>query len=73
MQKLLLLRSACRLIFVDIFMKIHEDSLKLFQVIEQTRLRWDLVMVKVPREITKKSINARVMVLAHCTSSINAN
>ena len=35
-------------------MKIHEDSLKNFQVIERTGLRHNLVMVKVPREITQK-------------------
>ena len=54
MQALRFLHSACRLILVDICMKIHEDSLKSFQVIEGTELRRDLVMVKVPREITQK-------------------
>ena len=39
---------------VDICMKINKDSLKGFQVKERTRLRRDLVMVKVPREMTKK-------------------
>ena len=48
-------------------MKIHEDSLKTFQVVERTRLRCNLVMVEVPWEI--RSINARVMVLALCISS----
>ena len=32
-------------------MKIHEDSFKTFQVVERTRLRWNLVMVEVPWEI----------------------
>ena len=38
---------------VDICMKIHEDRLKRFQVLERTLWRHGLVMVKVPREITK--------------------
>ena len=54
MQELQLLHSACHLIMVDICTKIHEDSLKGFQVIERKRFRRDLVMVKVQREITKK-------------------
>ena len=54
MQELRFLHSACRLILVDICMKIHEDSLKNFQVIELTGLRRNLVMVKVLREITQK-------------------
>ena len=35
-------------------MKIHEDSLKTFQVVERTRLRRNLVMVEVPWEITQE-------------------
>ena len=54
MQELRFLNSACHLILVDICMKIHEDSLKAFQVVERTRLRRYLVMVKVPLEITQK-------------------
>ena len=54
MQELWFLHTACSLMLVDICMKIHEDSLKGFKVIEWTLLRCDLVMVKVPREITKK-------------------
>ena len=66
-------------------MKIHEDSLKTFQVVERTRLRRNLVMVEVPYRTdtietqfgdggssmgnNSKSINARVMVLAICISS----
>ena len=69
MQELQFLNSACHLILVDICMKIHEDSLKAFQVVERTRLRRNLVMVEVPWEITQNSINARVMVLALCMSS----
>ena len=54
MQELQFLNSACHLILVDICMKIHEDSLKAFQVVEHTRLRHNLVMVEVPWEIIQK-------------------
>ena len=54
MQELQFLNYACHLILVDICMKIHEDSLKAFQVVERTRLRRNLVMVEVPGEITQK-------------------
>ena len=54
MQELQFLNSACHLILVDICMKIHEDSLKTFQVVERTRLRRNLVMVEVPWEITQE-------------------
>ena len=53
-QELQFLNSACHLILVDICMKIHEDSLKTFQVVERTQLRRNLVMVEVQREITQK-------------------
>ena len=48
------MNSACHLILVDICMKIHEDSLKAFQVVEPTLLRRNLVMVEVPWKITQK-------------------
>ena len=54
MQELQFLNSACHVILVDICLKIHEDSLRAFQVVELTRLRRNLVMVKVPWEITQK-------------------
>ena len=54
MQELRFLNSACHLILVDICMKIHENSLKAFQVVELTRLKNNLVMVKVPWETTQK-------------------
>ena len=54
MQELWFLNSACHLILVDICIKIHEDSLKAFQVVERAQLRSNLVMVKVPWEITQK-------------------
>ena len=66
MQELWFLRSACRLILIDIYMKFCEDSLNGFQVIERTQF-----CAKVPKGKNSKSINARVMVLAHCHQSIN--
>ena len=54
MQELQFLNSACHLILVDICIKIHEDSLTAFQVVERTRLRRNLVMVEVHWEITQK-------------------
>ena len=54
MEDLQFLNFACHLILVDICMKIHEDSLKAFQVVERTQLRRNLVMVEVPWEITPK-------------------
>ena len=54
MHELQLLNCACHLILVDICMKIHEDSLKTFQVVERTRLSRNLVMVDVPWEITQE-------------------
>ena len=54
LQELQFLNSACHLIFVDICMKIHKDSLETFQVVERTRLRRNLVMVEVPWEITQE-------------------
>ena len=69
MQELLFLQSARRLMLVDICMKFHDASLYGFKVIERTRWRHYFVRDKVQREITKKNINARVTVLALCTSS----
>ena len=54
MQDFQFIKSACHLILVDICMKIHEDSLKTFQVVERTQLRCNLVMVENPWEITQK-------------------
>ena len=50
MQELLFLRSARRLMLIDIYMKFREDSLNCFQVIERTCFVTD----NVPREITQK-------------------
>ena len=38
MQELWFLGSACRLIFIDIYMKFLEDSLNSFQVLEWTQV-----------------------------------
>ena len=38
MQELWFLRSACHLMFIDIYMKFHKDSLNGFQVIVDTIL-----------------------------------
>ena len=40
MQELWLLRSACRLMLIDIYTKFREDSLNGFQVIEWTQVLW---------------------------------
>ena len=68
MQELQLLNSACHLILVEICMKIHEDSLKAFQVVERTRFGDG----RSSMGNNSKSINARVMVLALCMSFLNA-
>ena len=54
---------------IDICMKFHDTSLYGLKVIERTRRRQDFVRDKVQREITPKNRNARVTVLALCTSS----
>ena len=55
---------------VDICMKFHDASLYGLKVIERTRWREDFVRDKVQREIcNSKNINARVTILALCTSS----
>ena len=51
---------------IEIHIKYHEDILTSFQVTEQTHF---FVTDKAPREIIKKSINVRIMVLVLCMSS----
>ena len=68
MQELWFLLSAHSLMLVDICMKFNDVSLHGLKVIEQTRWRQDFVRDKVLRKITQ-NINARVTVLALCTSS----
>ena len=62
------LLSVRPLMLVDIFMKFHDATLYGLTAIERTRWRQDFVRDNVPMEITKKYINARVMVLALCMS-----
>ena len=59
------LHSARCLMLIDIYLKLREDSLNGFQVIEQTRF----CERQSSKENNSKSINARVMVLALCTSA----
>ena len=65
MQALWFLHSASRLMLIDIYTKLREDSLNGFQVIERT-LFCDGQSSK---GNNSKGINARVMVLVLCTSS----
>ena len=64
MQELWFLRSVRRLMLIDIYMKFHEDSLNGFQVIERTQF----CDGQSSKRNNSKSIKARVMVLALCTS-----
>ena len=68
MQELPFLHSAHRLMLVDICMKFYDASLYGLKVTDRTRWIQNFVRDKVQREITK-NINARVTVLALCTSS----
>ena len=65
MQELWFLRFARRLMLNDIHIKFQEDILNSFQVIERTRF----CDGQKSKGNNSKSINARVMVLAFCTSS----
>ena len=65
MQELPFLHSACRLMLVDICMKFHDASLYGLKVIEQTRFCEGQSI----KGNNSKNINARVTVLALCTSS----
>ena len=63
MQELLFLHSARRIMLVDICMKFHDASLYGLKAIERTRWRQS------SKGNNSKNINARVTVLALCTSS----
>ena len=65
MQELPFLHSARRLVLVDICMKFHDASLYGLKVIEQTRF----CEGQSSKGNNSKNINARVTVLALCTSS----
>ena len=65
MQELPFLHSARRLMLVDICMKFHDASLYGLKVIERTRF----CEGPSSKGNNSKNINARVTVLALCTSS----
>ena len=65
MQELPFLHSARRLMLVDICMKFHDASLYGLKVIERTRF----CEGQSSKGNNSKNINARVTVLALCTSS----
>ena len=65
MHELWLLRSACHIMLIDIYVKFREDSLNGFQVIEWTRF----CDGQSSKENNSISINARVMVVALFASS----
>ena len=65
MQELPFLHSARRLMLVDICMKFHDASLYGLKVIERTQF-WEGQSSK---GNNSKNINARVTILALCTSS----
>ena len=68
MQELPFLHSACRLMLVDICMKFHDASLYGLKVTERTR--WTRFCEgQSSKGNNSKNINARVTVLALCTSS----
>ena len=72
MQELWFLHSAYPLIMVDICMKFHDASLYGLKVIERTQWRQDFVTIcegQNSKGNNSKNINARVTVLALCTSS----
>ena len=54
---------------VDICIKFHDASLYGLKVIERTRWRHDFVRGQSSKGNNSKNINARVTVLALCTSS----
>ena len=64
MQELWFLCSARRLMPIDIYMKFRKDSLNSYQVIEQARF----CDGQSSKGNNSKSINARLMILALCTS-----
>ena len=64
-EELWLLRSARRLVLIDIYMKFLEEILNMIQVTERTRFRDG----QSSKGNNSKSIHARVMVLAVCMLS----
>ena len=69
MQELPFLHSARRLMLVNICMKFHDASLYGLKVKERTRWRQRFCEGQSSKGYNSKNINARVTVLALCTSS----
>ena len=69
MQELPFLHSARHLMLVDICLKFHDASLYGLNVTEQTRWGHDFFEGQSSKGNNSKNINARVTVLALCTSS----
>ena len=67
MQELWFLHFACPLMLVNICMKFHDTSWYGLKVIERTRWRQDFEGQS-SKGYNSKYINARVTVLAPCTS-----
>ena len=70
-QELWFLCSTSCLMLIDIYMKFREDSFNGFQVIERTRFCDRQTYRQSSNGNNLKSINARVMVLALCTLSVD--
>ena len=65
MQELWFLRSARRLMMIDLYMKFLENILNRFQITERTQF----CDGQSSKGNNSKSVNARVMILAFCMSS----
>ena len=60
------MRSACRLILVNIYMKFHENILNCFKVTERTQSCLRNCYLQSSKGHNSKRTNTRVMVLAFC-------
>ena len=69
MQELWFLHSAYPLMLVDICMKFHDASLYGLKVIERTQWETRFCEGQSSKVNNSKNINARVTILALCTSS----
>ena len=69
-QELWFLRSACRLMLVNICMKFHEDTLNGFKVTERMQFCLRNGYLQRSKGHNSKSINTRVMFLVFCTSNV---
>ena len=69
LQELRFLRSACRLMLVNICMKFHVGTFNDFKVTERTRFCFRNCYLHSSMGHNSKSINTRVMFFAFCISS----